>query len=312
MPLHRSSGRWRLGLFLSLVTVLLWGVLAIALKLILTVLDVYTVTWFRFLVSFTLLGIYLFATHQLPNLKKLNSSSLGLLGLATLGLALNYILFLAGLNQTSPNNSQVLIQLAGLMFGFGSLIIFKEHYTKLQWFGVASTVMGLVMFFHEQLRILIANASSYLLGSTMLVAASITWAVYALAQKQLLQDLSSSAIMFCIYGGSMLLFSPIATPAKILTISPWQMGILAFCALNTLIAYGAFAESLAHWEASRVSAVLSLTPLVTLASTSLLPLLWQNSPIIDPLTGLGWIGAVFVVLGSLTVSLGGKKTDKVN
>lgn len=312
MQLHRSSGRWRLGLFLSLVTVLLWGVLAIALKLILSVLDVYTVTWFRFLVSFTLLGIYLFATHQLPNLKKLNSSSLGLLGLATLGLALNYILFLAGLNQTSPNNSQVLIQLAGLMFGFGSLIIFKEHYTKLQWVGVASTVMGLVMFFHEQLRILIANASGYLLGSTMLVAASITWAVYALAQKQLLQDLSSSAIMFCIYGGSMLLFSPIATPAKILTISPWQMGILAFCALNTLIAYGAFAESLAHWEASRVSAVLSLTPLVTLASTSLLPLLWQNSPIIDPLTGLGWIGSIFVVLGSLTVSLGGKKTDKVN
>jgi drug/metabolite transporter (DMT)-like permease len=312
MPLHRSSGRWHLGLFLSLVTVLLWGVLAIALKLIVSVLDVYTVTWFRFLVSFMLLGIYLFATHQLPNLKKLNASSLRLLGLATLGLALNYILFLAGLNQTSPNNSQVLIQLAGLLFGFGSLIIFKERYTKLQWFGVASTVMGLVMFFHEQLRILIANASGYLLGSTMLVAASITWAVYALAQKQLLRDLSSSAIMFCIYGGSTLLFSPMATPAKILTISPWAMGILAFCALNTLIAYGAFAESLAHWEASRVSAVLSLTPLVTLASTSLLPLLWQNSLIVDPMTRLGWSGAVFVVLGSLTVSLGGQKTDKVN
>lgn len=309
MTLHRSSGRWRLGLFLSLVTVALWGVLAVALKLILSVLDVYTVTWFRFLVSFTLLGIYLFATHQLPNLKKLRFSSLGLLGLATLGLALNYILFLAGLNQTSPNNSQVLIQLAGLMFGFGSLIIFKERYTKLQWFGVASTVMGLVMFFHEQLRTLIANASSYLLGSLMLVAAAIAWAFYALAQKQLLRDLSSSAVMFCIYGGSMLLFSPMATPAKILTISPWAMGILAFCAMNTLIAYGAFAESLEHWEASRVSAVLSLTPLVTLASTSLLPLVWQNSPIVDPLTGLGWIGAVFVVIGSLTVSLG-KNSDR--
>ncbi len=312
MTLHRSSGRWRRGLFLSLLTVLLWGVLAIALKLILNVLDVYTVTWFRFLVSFTLLGIYLFATHQLPNLKKLNSLSLGLLGIATLGLALNYILFLAGLNQTSPNNSQVLIQLAGLMFGFGSLIIFKERYTMLQWFGVASTVTGLAMFFQEQLRTLIANASGYLLGSTMLVAAAITWAIYALAQKQLLQDLSSSAIMFCIYGGSMLLFSPMATPAKILAISPWEMGILAFCALNTLVAYGAFAESLEHWEASRVSAVLSLTPLVTLASTSLLPLVWQNSPIIDPLTDLGWKGAVLVVLGSLTVSLGGKKTDRVN
>lgn len=304
MSLHRSSGRWRWGLFLSLVTVLLWGVLAVALKIILDVLDVYTLTWFRFLVSFTLLGAYLTATQQLPDFRKLAPASLGLLGLATLGLALNYILFVAGLHQTSPNNAQVLIQLSGLMLGFSSLVIFKERYTWLQWVGVASTVTGLVMFFQEQLRILIANASGYLLGSAMLVAAAITWVMYAIAQKQLLRDLSSAEIMFCIYGGSMLLFSPMAVPAKILTINAWEMGILAFCAVNTLLAYGAFSESLEHLEASRVSAVLSLTPLVTLATTSLLPLVWQNSPVVDPLTNLGRIGAVFVVLGSLTVSLG--------
>jgi drug/metabolite transporter (DMT)-like permease len=103
-----------------------------------------------------------------------------------------------------------------------------------------------------------------------------------------------------------------ASPARILAVAvnPWQMAVLAFCALNTLLAYGAFAESLEHWEATRVSAVLSLTPLVTLCSTSILPFLWQDSPVTDPLTSRGWLGAVFVVIGSLTVSLGSRHKDR--
>ncbi|MHC5832608.1 MAG: EamA family transporter, partial [Nostoc sp.] len=59
MSLHQSSGHWRLGLALSLLTVLLWGILPIALTVTLEALDVYTVIWFRFLVSFLLLAIYL-------------------------------------------------------------------------------------------------------------------------------------------------------------------------------------------------------------------------------------------------------------
>lgn len=67
MPLHQSSGRWRLGLALSLLTVLLWGILPIALVVALQKLDVYTVTWFRLLVSFVLLAVYLAARQQLPS-----------------------------------------------------------------------------------------------------------------------------------------------------------------------------------------------------------------------------------------------------
>ena len=53
--MHQSSGRWRLGLSLSLVTVFLWGVLPLALTVTLQELDVYTVIWFRFLTSLLLI-----------------------------------------------------------------------------------------------------------------------------------------------------------------------------------------------------------------------------------------------------------------
>jgi len=304
MPLHSNSGRWRLGLALSLLTVFLWGILPIALTVVLQPLDVYTVTWFRFLVAFGLLAIYLAVRQQFPKLGELRSPSLGLLAIATIFLGLNYLLFLQGLAQTSPSNAQVLIQLAPVMFGLGAIAVFKERYTLRQWMGMSVLTLGFALFFYEQLRTLITAPSKYMLGSSLLVLAAATWAVYALAQKQLLQRLPSSSIMLMIYGGCALIFTPVAAPQTILTLSSLHLGMLLFCGLNTLVAYGAFAEALDHWEASRVSAVLAATPIFTLLSV------WGVSSVIpnliapERLTVLGILGAVLVVSGSMAIALG--------
>lgn len=311
MPLHQSSGRWRLGLALSLLTVLLWGVLPIALKVTLQALDVYTVTWFRFSAAFGLLAIYLAGRRKLPSLQQIRSASLGLLAIATICLGLNYLFFLQGLALTSANNAEVLIQLAPVMFGLGAIAIFKERYTARQWAGMSVLVLGLVLFFNEQLQSLITETSKYLLGSRVLVLAAIAWAVYALAQKQLLQKLSSFSIMLIIYGGCALMFSPFATPATILSLNPLHLGMLLFCGLNTLVAYGAFAEALEHWEASRVSAVLALAPLVTLATVEIVSSLMPGLIAPEPLTFLGVFGAILVVGGCVAIALGRKRQAQI-
>lgn len=304
MPLHHSSGRWRLGLSLALVTASLWGVLPIALKVALQAADVYTVTWFRFLVSFGLLSLYLAVRGQLPNWQKLRSARLELLVTATLFLAMNYLLYLMGLHFTSPTNSQVVIQLAPVFFGLGALTIFKERYTFRQWLGLGALSLGMTLFFHDQLEALAIAPTRYLLGSGLLVLAALVWAVYALAQKQLLQQLPSPVIMWVIYGGSTLLFTPAASPQQLFTLTPLQWGMLLFAAFNTFVAYGAFAEALDHWEASRVSAVLSLTPIVTLTSVALVSFLYPTWIDAEHLTAIGLIGAVMVVAGSLSIALG--------
>ncbi|MBD2102094.1 DMT family transporter [Leptolyngbya sp. FACHB-261] len=304
MTLHHSSGRWRLGLALSLLTVVLWGILPITLKVTLQALDVYTVTWFRFLVSFALLALYLGLRQQLPKLATLRATPLNLLVIATVSLALNYLLYLEGLNQTTAANAQVLIQLAPVLLGLGALTIFKERYTQWQWLGLGTLAAGLVLFFDEQLRTLVTAPQQYLWGSGLILLAAAIWTVYALAQKQLLQKLPSAVIMLAIYGGSALLFSPVASPLQIGSLSPLHLSMLLLCALNTLMAYGAFAEALEHWEASRVSAVLSLTPLVTLGAVFTVDLIWPTLMPPEPLTVLGLTGAVLVVVGSLGIALG--------
>ena len=304
MELHQTSGRWRLGLALSLLTVFLWGILPIALAVTLQVLDVYTVTWFRFLMAFGLLALYLASRKQLPNFQQLRSASLGMLAIATVGLGLNYLLYLQGLVQTSPTNAQVIIQLAPIFMGLGALAVFKERYNLPQCVGLGILCLGLMLFFKEQLKTLLTAQATYLLGNGILVVASIAWAIYALIQKQLLQKLPSSSIMLVIYGGCTLLFTPLAAPQRLVSLSPLHLSMLLFCGLNTLIAYGAFAEALEHWEASRVSAVLATTPLVTLLSVTAVA--WLTPSLIAPehLTVLGVLGAVFVVVGSIAIAIG--------
>src|SRR5207302_8293607 len=107
MDLHRPSGRSRLGLSLAVVTMLLWGILPLALKITLRSMDAYTITWYRFLASALLLGSVLAHRRRLPPLGLLEASHWALLGVATAFLAANYLCYLVGLDHTSPANSQV-------------------------------------------------------------------------------------------------------------------------------------------------------------------------------------------------------------
>lgn len=307
MSIHLTSGRWRLGLGLALLTTFLWGILPLGLAIILQSLDVYTVTWYRFLIAFVLLGIYLATCQKLPNVQNWRSIPWRLLGIATIFLAANYVLFLQGLALTSPTNAEVLIQLSPVLMGLGALAIFKEHYTRLQWLGLGVLTLGFSLFFHEQLRVLVTASDQYLLGSLILVCAAVCWAIYALAQKQLLQQLSSSQIMWLIYGSCTLLYLPVSTPTAIFSLTSFQGLVLLFCGLNTLIAYGAFAESLEHWEASRVSAVLALAPIITLISVDTIALLFPLLLKPEHLTILAINGAILVVAGSMMIALGKKQ-----
>jgi drug/metabolite transporter (DMT)-like permease len=254
--------------------------------------------------SFLLLAIYLFVQKKLPTLQQLRSSSGKLLVIATIFLGGNYFLFMQGLALTTAGNAEVLIQLATVLLGFGGLVIFKERYTLWQWLGVSILTTGFLLFFKAQITNLITAQGQYLLGSGLLVLGAVSWAIYALAQKQLLQSLSSYHIMMIIYGGCALLFTPFAKINAIFDLDILPLSMLLFCGLNTLIAYGAFAESLEHWEASRVSAVLALAPIITLIAVELVASIFPNLIPPEHITLIGIIGALLVVSGSVAIALG--------
>lgn len=309
MALHQASGHWRRGLALALVTAACWATLPVALKLTLEQLDPYTLTWFRFVLAAGVMGAWLGARGGLGGFRALDGKRWWLLGLAGLGLIGNYVFYLLGVQYTTPANAQLLIQLAPLLMALGGIVVFGERFNGWQWAGLAVIVAGLGLFFREQVGG-DAGGGDYVFGSALVVVAAIVWAGYALLQKQLLLRLPSPAILLAIYVLASVLLLPLAAPAALLRLDGLHWLLLLYCALNTLVAYGAFAEALAHWEASRVSAVLATTPLLCLGAVAAVHALWPQVIAPERVGAVGYAGAALVVVGSALASLLGQRASK--
>ena len=297
------STNWKLGLSFSLVTAIMWGGLPIALKVILGDMDSITVTWYRFSVS-AVIALLWYGHSSGDAIKRLLSPPLWPLTLlAVVGLLANYILYLMGLDRTTAEAAQILIQLAPLFLLVGSVWLFKEPFSAPQWLGVAGFTLGLILFFHHRLRTLASLDESYLLGILFIMLASATWAGYGLAQKQLLKQVSSNELLLLLYVAGSLCFWPAASPSQIQHLDGFGLAMLAFAGLNTIIAYGSFGFAMTHWEASRVSAVITVTPLLTLFLVFLTNVLYPGFIQTEPLDWLNWMGAVLVVSGSTLAAM---------
>ncbi len=309
MVLHQASGRWKLGLFLALVTTACWATLPVALKITLEELDPYTLTWFRFVIAAGVMLAWLTARGGLAGFATLDAKRWVLLSVAALLLIGNYVFYLLGVQQTTPGNAQLLIQLAPLLMALGGIFVFRESYRPGQWLGLAIIAAGLLMFFHDQRSQLLTGSRQYAFGSGLVIIAAVVWAGYALIQKQLLLRLSSSAILLFVYVVASLVLLPLAQPARLLELDARHWWLLGYCALNTLVAYGAFAEALAHWQASRVSTILATTPLLSLGVIALVHSLWPQAIAAEHVAWFGYIGALLVVAGSAMSSLLGNRNE---
>lgn len=302
MALHTTSGRWQLGLSLALLTAGLWATLPAALKIALGSLDAWTLTWVRFLFAFVVLGTWLGLRGRLAPLRRLRGRDWLLLGFAAATLIGNYLLYLLGVHHTTPGNAQLLIQAAPLLMALGGIVVFGERYAMGQWLGMVAIVTGLCLFFADQSGASAGNGR-YVLGSTLVLLGALSWALYALAQKQLLNRLGSATILVVIYAVASIVLLPFADVGAVLRLEGLPLLMVLYAAINTLAAYGAFAEALAHWEASRVSAILALTPLLAVATVEVVHHLAPQLLAGESIRTLGWIGAAMVVAGSCLSSL---------
>lgn len=307
MPLHQPSGQWRLGLLLALSTAALWATLPVALKVALERIDPWTLTWARFAFAAAVVLAWLGLRGGLGGYRGHPARRWWLLGTAGALLVGNYLGYLIGLDFTTPANAQLLIQAAPLLMALGGIWVFGERFTAGQWAGLAAVTLGLGLFFADQFTAISNAGAGYLRGSVLVLFAALSWAGYALLQKQLLNHLSSTQVLAAIYVLATVLLWPLAAPSSLLTLDALHLAALAYCALNTLLAYGAFAEALAHWEASRVSVVLACTPLLTVVTVEITHAIAPTLVAPEQIAWIGWVGAALVVAGSAMSSLLGAR-----
>lgn len=302
---HQSSGRWQIGLLLTLVTCILWGALPIAAKGVLLELDPYTLNFYRFVISGLLLWPYLARRRQIPQLTALKAANTyRWVLLCGLFLAGNYTGYILAVDRMTPGGAQVLIQLAVVLFLIISVVVFKENFSPRQWLGCLLFVVGLLVFFHQRIIAMTKGFDAYAVGMGFMVLSAFSWASYASLQKQLLTRFTSPQIMLMLYGLGALGFLPWSHPLQIFELSSPALLLLLFCGVSTLIGSGSFSEALAHWQASKISAVLATAPLFTLIFMWGLSFYPRFAIEQEPLTPLVLSGALMVVLGAALAAVG--------
>lgn len=303
MSLHQTSGHWKLGLALAIATALCWATLPLTLRVSLEQVDAWTITWIRFVTAAVALFAWLLIRGRLGSYRQLQPKHWKMMLFAGVMLTLNFVGYLFGLQFTTPGNAQLLIQAAPILMALGGIYVFKESFSTGQWLGLAGVAVGLALFAIDQAGSRAVPASNYPLGAAIIFAAALVWAVYALVQKQLLLAISSQHVLCFLYAMAALLLWPLASPARLLELDNTHFWALVYCCLNTVLAYGAFAEALAHWEASRVGVVLALTPLLCVLTVHIAHQI--NPSLIAPehINLIGWVGALLVIAGSATGSL---------
>jgi drug/metabolite transporter (DMT)-like permease len=301
---HVTSGRWKYGLFLTMFAAVMWGMLPTLLKIIVADVDALAVTWYRLALAFAILFVFLAARKKLPNLRQLDRKYFLLLLITCLGLCVNYITYILGIEIIGPGPTQVVLQINVVLIILGGVFIFGESFNRVQAAGLLAIIAGLAMFFHSRLVELFSSFSEYSYGVLFILLSAISLATYVLAQKQLLVKFSSLQISMVIFGAGALIFYPLTTDAvvQVFRLGWSSIALLIFCVVVTLGAFGSFAEALQHWETTKITAVLSTGPLIALAFAELTVFLFPGIFENDPISILSMAGAIVLVVGSYLVA----------
>jgi len=256
------------GLVYAIITAILWGVLAIVLKVSLDELSPVDITWFRFFLAFVVLAAYYLIKK--PYYLRIFRKPPLLLIIATLCLATNYYGFIEGVNLTSPSIAQVFIQLGPVLLAVSGFVIFHEKVSSRQVIGLSLVLLGLFLFYREQLHVIVSGREALQAGVIWVLIAAITWAVYSVLLKVLILRYPPMQLNLVIFGIPILLYMPFVHFSHFagIGISGWL--ILLFLGLNTLFAYGLLALAIQYTEANKISVILVLNPLLTFGLMALL------------------------------------------
>lgn len=281
---------------MATITALSWAVLAIGLKLALKTFSSGTIVWFRMSVAVAMLLVFalIWRRHWL----KILWPPPPLAFLSGILITCNYYGFMKAVELTTASNAQIMIQFAPLGFAAASIFVFKEIPTRLQVAGMLTAVTGFAFFYWDQILISMDQVDNFQLGNAWVMFAALTWIGFALLQKALLKKYAPQQFNFLIYLVAAIFLFPVADLSELTpSLGVWDLLLVAFLGVNTVVAYGALSEALIRIPASHVSLIIALNPLLTIFIMTTLTQMeveWIKG---EPIHWRGFIGALLVVTG---------------
>jgi drug/metabolite transporter (DMT)-like permease len=294
LNISNSSERNK-GILFAALTALVWGFLALKLKLALQFIDPFSLVWVRFFFAFIMLVLWM---RSLKKKVTLRVKPLKWIIPCSLGLGLNYLGFLKGVELAGPVTAQVIIQVGPLLLSLAGVILFKEKISPKQVLGLLFLIPGFYLFYDEKIQ----QASTfdiYNRGSLFVLLGAISWAIYGIFQKKLVKNNGPENINLFIFAFCSCLYLPITDFAKILNLSFMPMLLMILLGLNTLLAYSFVGEALKRIEANLVGVIITLNPLITVITVLTLETLGIGSFGPENLSIKALIGILSFISGAI-------------
>ena len=143
-----------------------------------------------------------------------------------------------------------------------------------------------------------------------MILAALAWTGYASLQKKLVQEFHAQQLNLIIFGLPIIILLPFVEFSSFADFTPGLWVLLIFLGVNTIVAYGCLAEAFKYMEANKISVIITLNPIITFVTMTILgsmDLDWIDAEMI---TIFGVIGAVFVIFGAIMVVIPKKKHIK--
>lgn len=285
------------GVLFATITALLWGVIAIVLKLALTTLAPIDVTWVRFIMSFVFFLVYFLFKE--PKALKIVVKPPIMLIIASFCLGFNFLGFITGVGYTTPSIAQVFIQIAPVLFAISGFVFFKEKVSKRQLLGLLLVICGLIIFYREQIVFLSKDLIKYKLGVTWTLFGAIMWSIYAILHKILVRSYNPLHLNLLLFSIPALLFIPFVNFNALFHASLLEWGFLIFLGINTVLAYGSLGYALKYLEANKVSVIITLNPILTFILMFIFGVLEVTWIVRENFTPITVFGALMVILGTI-------------
>ena len=298
-----------LGILYASITAILWGFLAILLKITVAFLSPHTIVWFRFLIAFTVL--FIFFSIQNPGYLKIIRKPPIILLIAAFCLGLNYIGFMLGIHFTSPGNTQIIIQLGPILLAITGVVIYKESLSLKQLVGFGVAGVGFLIFYSNQFGNLLKDKGTFNTGVLYTVLGAICWVIYASIQKKLVQKWPAQQLNLIIYGIPVIMFFPFVEFSGFEDLKIWQWGLLIFLGINTLIAYGSLTASFKYIEANKVSIIITLNPIITFILMAILETANINWIKPEVISFYGILGGILVLSGAVLAVIKSSKKSSI-
>jgi drug/metabolite transporter (DMT)-like permease len=296
------------GVLFASLTSIFWGFLAIALKVASGIMDPVTIVWFRFVVAFSFLALYYSFAN--PSYLKILIKPPMYLVIASIGLGINYLAFLYGVQLTTAGTAQVIIQIGPISLGFIGFIFFKEKISIRQSIGFLVAGTGLFIFYRDSLSNISGDENLFNMGILWVVVAAMSWVAYASLQKTLVKTYPPQQLNLFLFGLPILLFLPFIKPSGFLDLSLTNWLLLIYLGLNTLIAYGSLAMAFKYLEANKISIIVTMNPIITFMIMGLLAFMEVTWITPEILTFKGMLAAFLVIIGAIMAVAFSKKNTK--